>query len=430
MHDVGFTDVSPDWYGNSSAQSFLNQTVIDEASDLSTRASGYLSLMIMIDKGLITSGMAETPYSSAAPACDESTTTSPCVIAVLEAAYDYIDHNWGRQSYYSTDPVTLDPMTLTFIGESNFPNVCWDTTLDASVCNNSQLQPNPPVWSTLYSYMSENYKTPYKIVQEWNGTFGEVDGAYAWPQDISPFENSTDGTQFCWAYSAYEDGECSYDYISDYYQSAQAAGNGQIQMGTFYVGFDGSNNNYNHGVMARQCGQLFQFLGGSSSTGALEQAPTPYSSTNQLPWILLATWNDYGEGTNIENGVDNCWRIPTPTMDNTTVYWSATAESSPVSCPSPDTTCASSTTIDQFKIWYGSGAGDLALSEENILPSGSYCTPGSGVINCSFDLSNATYPPPSGQTWYIYIQQIGSALMFDQINGGGNGNGAPVEHAF
>src|SRR6266496_3065130 len=67
----GFTDVSPDWYGNSSSQSFLNQTVIDEAADLSGRCSGSscpMHLMVMIDKGLITSGM------SNAAACPKSTT--------------------------------------------------------------------------------------------------------------------------------------------------------------------------------------------------------------------------------------------------------------------------------------------------------------------------------------------------------------------
>jgi|SRR5580698_835825 hypothetical protein len=431
MHEVGFTDVSPDWYGNCNGdgcnngtpQTFLNQTIITEAADLATRASGYLGLMIMIDKGLITSGMTATSYSGGSPGCPASTTNSACVITVLEAAYDYIDHNWGRQSYYSTDPVSGYPMTLTFIGESDFPGVCWEAS-DGSVCSGQS-----PVWSTLKSYMSK-YATPYKIVQEWNGTFGEVDGAYAWPQPLA-FNNSEPGSQFCWAWPGYSNGECeSYDYISSYYTLAQQAytSSGQIQMGTFFAGFDGSNNNYNHNILARQCGQLFQFEGGSQSTGAIAQAG--YSSSKQLPWILLATWNDYGEGTNIENGVDNCWRISTPTIGGTggtTVSWSADALSSPVTCPS-SSTCTSPTTIDQFKIWYGTGAGDLNLSEQSILPTGSHCTSSSGVISCSFNLSNATYPPPAGSTWYIYIQQIGAALTFDEINGGGNGNGPPVEY--
>lgn len=81
--------------------------------------------------------------------------------------------------------------------------------------------------------------------------------------------------------------------------------------------------------------------------------------------------------------------------------------------------------MDHFRIWYGTGAGGLTLSQDNISPK-TYCT--SGLTGCSFNLSDATYPPPAGQTWYIYVEQIGSALLFDQINGGGNGNGGPVQY--
>src|ERR1700678_2623981 len=249
MHNVGFTDVSPDWYGNcdgtgcndGSPQTFLNQTVIDEATDLATRAPGYLYLMIMIDQGLIESGMTATTYSGASAGCAKSTATSSCVIPVLEAAYDYIDNNWGRQSYYSIDPVSLEPMTLTFIDESTFPNGCWSGSETAC----------PPgvqaVWPTVKSYMSK-YATPYKIVSQWHGSFSEWDGAFAWPPGIT-YQNSESGSQFCWAWPGYPDGACeSYDYISSYYSQAQGA-TGKIQMGTFYVGFDGSNNDYNHIIL-------------------------------------------------------------------------------------------------------------------------------------------------------------------------------------
>jgi hypothetical protein len=208
----------------------------------------------------------------------------------------------------------------------------------------------------------------------------------------------------------------SYDYISSYYTLAQQ--NNGIQMGSLYVGFDGSNNNYNHDMLARQCGQLFQDLGGSLSTGAIAEAK--YSSSNQLPWLLLATWNDYGEGTNVENGVDNCWRVSAPTITSgtTTVKWGSAAVSGQSSYANADT-------VAYFRIWYGSGAGDLTLSENSIKAS-TYCT--SGLTGCSFNLNNATYPPPTGSTWYIYIEQVGAAMIDNQMNGGGNGNGAPVEY--
>jgi hypothetical protein len=395
----GFTDVSPDWYGNCSLvgctydQSFLNQTVITEAADLASRSGYPLRLMIMIDKGLITSGMASSPFNSAAPGCPSSGTTTSCVTTVLEAAYDYIDGNWGRQPYYSTDPVSGQPMTLTFIVESDFSGPDWTQ-----------------VWSNVKSYMAK-YATPYKIVKMFgNFTEPNIDGAYVWPQPLA-FDNSLPGSQLCWAWPGYSNGNCeSYDYISDYYSKAQSAfrANGAIQMGGLYIGFDGSNNNYNHNVMARQCGQVLGFLGDAISTAG-------YSSSFQLPWLLVPTWNDLGEGTNIEGGVDNCWRIGTPTMNGSVITWTQTQT---------DATYASPDTIDQFRIWYGSGSGDLALAQSKISPQ-KYCN--SALTRCSFDLSKAKYPPPAGSTWYIYVQQISKALLFTEMNGDGN-NGVPVAY--
>jgi hypothetical protein len=406
MHNLGFTDVSPDWYGNCNGtgctnnQVFLNETVITEAADLASRPADYLRLMIMIDKGLIQAGMATSPYNSAAVGCPASSSaTTACVITVLEAAYNYIDGYWGRKSYYSTDPVSGYPMTLTFIIEADFPDVDWTSSVG--------------VWATVKAYMSK-YTTPYKIVKMF-GNFTEtyIDGAYIWPQPL-PYSNTASGSQFCYAWPGYTDGSCeSYDYISSYYSVAKAAftSDGAIQMGGLYIGFDGSNNNYNQNMLARQCGQLLPLLGDAVSTAG-------YSSSLQLPWLLVATWNDLGEATNMEGGVDNCWRVAAPTMVSSTVHWSLSATTG-------QSAYASVITVDHFRIWYGSGAGDLTLSQDNILAS-AHCT--SGVTGCTFNLSDAEYPPPTGKTWYIYVEQIAKALQYDQINGGGNGNGAPVTY--
>jgi hypothetical protein len=401
MISSGFTDVSPDWYGNSSNQTFTNQTVTTEAADLASRTGYPLKLMIMIDKGLITGGMAAASHNAVAPACPTTGTTTACITAVLEAAYDYIDGNWGNQLYYSNDPVSGDHMSLIFLDECSWPNT-------TTSCANPGAVVWATVWSDVKSYMSK-YAHPYKIVKQYgNFTEANIDGAYIWPQP-SAYDNSDPNSQYCWAWPSSSGSTCaSYDYISDYYATARAAykSDGAIQMGGMYVGFDGSNNNYNHALMARQCGQLFGFLGTAIGTAG-------YSSSSQLPWLLLATWNDLGEGTNVENGVDNCWRIATPTMSGAVATWTQTKT---------DSTYASPDTINYFKIWYGSGAGDLTLSQNNILPA-SHCN--TAVTSCTFNLSTATYPPPAGETWYIYIQQIPKALLFTEINGGGNGNGGP-----
>jgi hypothetical protein len=378
----GFTDVSPDWYGNSSSQSFLNQTVIDEAADLSGRCNGSscpMHLMIMIDKGLITSGM-----SNAAGCPTGTSNQTTCITTVLDAAYDYIDANWGRKPYYSVDSASGQPITLTFLDESQWSGTTWST-----------------VWANVKAHMN-SYATPYKIVKEFgNFTEANIDGAYAWVRTQA--FNTT--AQYCWQGYITSTQQCD-DYMNRYYSQARTSG--KLEMGGLYIGFDGSENTYNNGVTARQCGQVLVFHGNAITSAG-------YSSSSQLPWLLASTWNDYGEGTNIENGVDNCWRVDTPTINGSTVTWTQSKT---------DSTYAAPTTIDHFRIWYGSGAGDLTLSQDNILPS-QYCN--TGVTSCSFDLNTAAYPPP-GNT-YIYVEQIPKALLFIQMNGGGNGNGNPVLYA-
>jgi hypothetical protein len=315
---------------------------------------------------------------SNASACPKSTTIdeTTCLYTILNAAYDYIDANWGRKPYYSVDPASGYPMTLIFLSEADWSASNWGT-----------------VWANVKAHM-RSYATPYKIVKQYgNFTETNIDGAYIWPQPLA-FSTGTPGTQYCWSWPGWQNNACqSYNYIADYYTQAQAHP-ANVTMGGLYVGFDGSNNNYNHNIMARQCGQLFTFLSNDILGPPAGYSYRGYSSTNQLPWLLAATWNDYGEGSNIENGVDNCWRVETPTITNTTTLnWTQSQT---------DAAYASAKTIDHFRIWYGSGAGDLTLAQDNVLPS-QYCN--AAVTSCAgFNLTTATYPPPAGN--YIYVEQI------------------------
>src|SRR6202035_2550560 len=89
----GFWAVSPDWYGPSNAQAFINNTVIAQAKDLSGRT---LKLLVMLDGGAITSG------TNSLPGCPKSSSDeTTCITQVLEADLDYIDTNWAENSYYA-----------------------------------------------------------------------------------------------------------------------------------------------------------------------------------------------------------------------------------------------------------------------------------------------------------------------------------------
>lgn len=363
----GFTDVSPDWYGNSSSQTFINQTVITEATDLAGRCNGSvcpLHLMIMVDGGLISSGMSN---ASGCPKGSVDETT--CITTVLNAAYDYIDAHWGRQSYYSVDPVSGQPITLTFITKGSWSGSNWST-----------------IWTNVKAHMAANYATSYKVIEEFgNFTDAGVDGAYGWPQP-QPYSITN---QFCW-----DSNNCSYGYLNNLYAQGQAVPS-RITMGILFPGVDGTDNNYQGSGnvnIARQCGQLL-VKEAARITGSGGSGYTYYSTSNPLNWVLVATWNDYGEGTTVEGGVDNCYTL-TSSITTNTLNWTLVAG---------DATYSSTTTIDHYRVWYADASGNLTSAADNI-PVGTTSQLLSSII-------------PTG-TWTIYVEMVGKPLIINRMSNG------------
>jgi hypothetical protein len=92
------------------------------------------------------------------------------------------------------------------------------------------------------------------------------------------------------------------------------------------------------------CVQTMKFLANTylqNSTGV-----TKYDSTHQLGGVMFQTWNDLGEA-HIESGIDNRWRVNTPTYAGTTLTWTLTSQ---------DITATFGpvmSTIHHFKIMFG-----------------------------------------------------------------------------
>jgi hypothetical protein len=365
MLTEGFTDVSPDWYGDSgnSDSTFINNTVIAEAADLAARCSGTcpLHLMVMVDGGLIVNGMVGATGCPKSNSIDETT----CITTVLNKAYDYIDSHWGRQSYYSKDVGSSQPITLTFITKGDWAASNWAT-----------------VWTNVKTHMA-GYATPYKVIEEY-GSFTDtaIDGAYGWPQS----EAYTSGNQLCW-----QGGSCSFDYFNNLYINAQANPS-KILVGHMFPGFDGSNNNYNNNVTARQCGQLLYLE--TQKTWVTGTGFTLYSSSNQLPWMLVPTWNDYGEGTNVEDGINNCYTLTASISGASTLSWSLNPT---------DVTYASTTTIDHFTIWYEDAVGNLYKAADNV-----------PVSTLTTNIGNLI---PIG-TWTVLVEMVGKPLIHNQMSNG------------
>ena len=116
-----------------------------------------------------------------------------------------------------------------------------------------------------------------------SGTFSnpDADGAYAW---IAP-EAATSSDPL------------SLQYLDRFYSKAQQSD--KIAMGSAYKGFNDADASWGKGrTIDQQCGETW--------LTTFAEAGHFYSAHHQLPALIVPTWNDYEEGTEIETGIDNC----------------------------------------------------------------------------------------------------------------------------
>ncbi len=133
----------------------------------------------------------------------------------------------------------------------------------------------PDHWDPPPLLIYEDRSTPYASV---------FDGFYAW---VNPGKKgfASDGSNW---------GE---DYLRGFYQRMQSKYPDKIAVGAAWAGFDDSKASWSlNRHMSQRCGRNFR-RHPENLTGDIG---------SPLPFLLIATWNDYEEGTAIERGLGKC----------------------------------------------------------------------------------------------------------------------------
>lgn len=135
-------------------------------------------------------------------------------------------------------------------------------------------------WNPAPLLIYENQGTPY---------VNDMDGFYAW---VNPGSKG-------WAPDGSNWGK---DYLQGFYQRMQSQYANKIAIGAAWPGFDDSKAAWSlNRHMSQRCGQTL--------TDTLNLA-RQYAQNHAMPYILIATWNDYEEGTAIERGLAKCKAEP------------------------------------------------------------------------------------------------------------------------
>jgi hypothetical protein len=112
------------------------------------------------------------------------------------------------------------------------------------------------------------------------------DGQYAW---VHPGKNG-------WTANGSDWGK---EYLEAFYEKMRTKHPDQIVVGGIWPGFDDSKASWSlNRHIDRRCGKTLE--------DTLAIAKRYEVGPNPMPFLMLATWNDYEEGTTVENGVASC----------------------------------------------------------------------------------------------------------------------------
>ena len=355
MQARGFQGPIIDWYGPNAT--IENQTTQLVKSDLEGRCAGTscpLSFALNEDQGSVT---------RSCPLNGGGTDQSNCILGVLESDLDYANANYFPSPAY-----------LRIDGTSMKPSSTGRPILFFFFCETCFTNPSPNwsnVWNQLrahvLSYSSGSPLMWFIFRNSVGFTHTQADGAYGWINHYG----SNDPYGLVYLDNFYD--------TSLQYRTLQP-------WGAAWKGFDNSLAPWQPAVSLtpQQCGNTWV------QTFSEMTHNNDYGPANQLPFLQVATWNDYEEGSEIETGIDNCLSL-TASLSGANLTWS----------PSFSSASGSENTVDHYEIYSTLDGQNLSLLAT--VPSGTHAVPMS-----SMNL-------PSGLQSF-YIEAIGKASIQNRMS--------------
>jgi len=345
-----------DYYGSLDPNQSFNLTTTNTLfADVNGRSGYPLKFGIMEDKGALKSTCRTSGQTESA--------TITCLQNSLIQEMDYINTHYANSPAYWTDGG--QPVVAYFGGKSDWPVLTatdWDS-----------------VWAAVKSY-TDTYSVPFKYVFQFGSfTTNAYDaGRYGWVQP-APYDSTK---QFWWGGNT----SASPVYLDNLY-GAGIAHPSQLTIGALYKGFDDFEASWSaNRVLSQQCGQVLLKTANEISRYFGGTKP-------QIPYVQVITWNDYEEGTAVEDGIDNCYSVNS-SISGSVLSWSLVAS---------DPVYASTSTVHHFTVYYADASNNLYVAADN-LPVGT----------SSIDLS--TVVPPG--TWTVYVEMVGQPLIINRMSSG------------
>ncbi|HEY1960105.1 MAG TPA: hypothetical protein VGH28_31065 [Polyangiaceae bacterium] len=228
-------------------------------------------------------------------------------------------------------------------------------------------------------------------------------GEYGWvnPGDTSATTTTGSAGTFAWTT------DFGFGNIKSFFGAA-ASNPTSYAVSDVHKGFEDNLANWSlNRIIDQRCGQTWlqtfhhtgTFGGSASFVGSLDYL----ASGGKLDLIMVDTWDDYEEGTEIETGIDNCLTTLDVTLSGTTLAWTPTWGTDPMD----SSVTGTEDTLFRYSVWAAQEGATQLMDVADLA-----CT--AGTCPHSVDLSTLGI---RGGPYVFYVQAVGMPSIVSTLGG-------------
>jgi hypothetical protein len=246
--------------------------------------------------------------------------------------------NWFPKPNYLR--INGQPLLMFFVAENaiNFSqcdgNDATGNPIQCHLTGNYTCHGGTACWSALWdgvrSYFKLHGANPYLIFEN-NPNHEQADGNFTWVQPSGGGTETTADVQNNWGTQSYLDGQLSG--AATMISTNVTGGNGlpKTYFAGSWKGFDDRMASWSPSwangapvpanVSAPNYPRTTSQRCGNNWLDTFQEAGNYFNASLQLPFIMVGTWDDYEEGTEVETGIDNCVSSLTASLHGDTLSW-------------------------------------------------------------------------------------------------------------
>jgi hypothetical protein len=349
--------------------------------------------------------------------CNVRDTYQPqCIQNKIIADSNVLMSNWFSNPNYLT--WNGQPVLMFFIAQN---------AINFSQCDGVDVNGNPvqchltgdytcqggaACWSALWDGIRSNFKNhgvnPYLIFEN-NPNHEQADGNFSWVQPSGGSTAITADVQNNWGTQPYLDSQLNG--AASMISNNTIGGNGlpKTYFAGAWKGFDDRMASWSPSwangapvpanVTAPYYPRTTSQRCGNNWMDTFAETNKYFNAGMQLPFLMVGTWDDYEEGTEIETGIDNCVSALNASVDHKVLHWNIAFTSS-----------GSERTIDHYAVFYSTdGTTGEQLRMLTTVPAGS-------GTNGSYNLDLRHYTGRLPPKMVLYVEAVGKPSLANHMS--------------